>query len=367
MNTNSVPMADVTVVMPCYNRSALIVRALQSLHDQGVWPRQVIVVDDASTDNSVQTVRNWATMTGFPVVVEALARNGGVAAARNRGIELATTTYVAFLDSDDEHIGDALKKMAAALDANPGAVLAFGEGTVVTPTEIIPDAMFCHKVDMGRECELLEQETPRYRLRDAKGTMLKASMIPTCASFFRRADALAVGGMPVEFRNGEDWLFWLKLSERGDFIFVPENLARVHRHADNLTHPGNGVTTSLYKLAGFIALLDGSARIQLSTEQRAGVDGFVRAHMRVLRYQSSQLGVVAYLSVLRNLPPTQRKSLLAHLVEDPKSAIRAIARSVLSGRRLDNKLPAPQQSAKVGQAHAHAFDDEENTLSSSLQ
>ncbi|ALK95199.1 hypothetical protein AB595_27330 [Massilia sp. WF1] len=322
-------MVDVTVIMACYNRSALILRALQSLHVQTVWPRQVIVVDDASTDDSVKKVRDWAAATGFPVVVEALARNGGAAAARNHGMKLATTTYLAFLDSDDEHMGDALAKMAAAIDANPDAVLAFGDGTKVTPTETIPNAMFSSKVDMAKECELLDQEMPRYRLRNAKTTMLNASLIPTCATYFRRADALAVDGMPVAFRTGEDWLFWLKLSERGDFIYVPENLSLVHRHVDNLTHPASGVATSLAKLVGFIALLDGSAGIQIDQEQRARLQRFVRERTALLRYQSSRLGLAAYLKLLRELPSIQRQSLLAHVFEDPKSIIRAFICSVL--------------------------------------
>lgn len=329
MGKNSVPMADVTVIMACYNRSALILRALQSLYVQTVWPQQVIVVDDASTDDSVKKVRDWADATGFPVVVEALARNGGAAAARNHGMALATTTYLAFLDSDDEHVGDALAKLAGAIDANPGAVLAFGEATKVTPTETIPNAMFSSKVDMAKECELLDQTAPRYRLRDAKTTMLNASLIPTCATYFRRADALAVGGMPVEFRSGEDWLFWLKLSERGDFIYVPENISLVHRHADNLTHPASGVATSLCKLTGFIGLLDGSCGIQVNEAQRALLKRAIEERTVLLRYQSSRLGLASYVHLLRTLPALQRKSLLTKIAEDPRSVMRAFVCSVL--------------------------------------
>lgn len=328
MKNNAVPLADITVVMACYNRSDLILRALESLRSQRLWPRQVIVVDDASADNSAEVVRNWAAANNFPAIVETLAQNGGAAAARNRGIALATTTYIAFVDSDDEQMGDALEKLVSALEANPDAVLAFGEGTKVTPTASIPDAMFRSKVDFAAECELLDQDTPRYRLRDAKSTMLQASLIPTSGSFFRRADAIAVGGMPTEFRTGEDWLFWLKMSERGDFIYIPHNIACVHRHVNNLTHPGNGAETSLHKLAGFVAILDGSAGIQVNAMQRTRIESFIRNRITLLRYQSSRLGVVSYFRLLRSLPPTQRRTLFAHIIEDPKSMLRALICSV---------------------------------------
>jgi hypothetical protein len=82
-------------------------------------------------------------------------------------------------------------------------------------------------------------ELHRFKLRDPKSIFLKASLIATCSACFRRADAIEVGGMPAEYRMGEDWLFWLRLSERGDFVFVQEDLALVHRHPDNLTRPGS--------------------------------------------------------------------------------------------------------------------------------
>lgn len=328
MEKNPVHTADVTVVMACFNRASMIVRSLESIRAQRVWPRQVIVVDDASADDSVAVVRAWAAATGFPVLVEALAQNGGVAAARNRGFELATTTYIAILDSDDEQVDDALGKLVAALEANPGAAVAFADSTKVTPTERIPGAMFRSKVDMAAVCEPLHQDAERYRLHDAKTTMLKFSLIPTCSSCFRRADGLAVGGMPTGFRAGSDWLFWLRLSERGDFIYLPENLSLVHRHADNLTRPGSAVNTSRYKLAGYFALLDGSLGVSLDPAQRAAVEGYAHAHTELLRYQASLQGMGFYLHSLRSLPPPYRKGIFAHIVEDPKSMARALARSV---------------------------------------
>lgn len=323
-------MADVTVVMACYNRSDLILRALDSIRVQRIWPFQVIVVDDASTDDSVAKVQDWAKRTGFPVVVEMLERNGGAAPARNRGIELARTTFVAFVDSDDEQLGDALGKLTAALNSHPGAVLSFGEGMKVTPTEKIPDAMFRSKVDMAHACQLLSHEPPLYKLHDAKSTMLMASLIPTSASCFRRTDALAVGGMPTQFRTGEDWLFWLKLSERGDFVYVAENLACVHRHADNLTHPSTAAQTSQHKLAGFLALLDGSAGVEINVQQRERVKKLAEARTKLLRYQASRLGFGSYLRLLRNLPGPRRRSVLSHVIEDPKSIVRAVSCSMWS-------------------------------------
>lgn len=82
--------------------------------------------------------------------------------------------------------------------------------------------------------------------------------------------------MPAQFRTGEDWLFFLRLTERGDFVFYREDLARLHRHDENLTHGRVIDRTTKEKLRGYRALLDGSAGIGLTPAQSEPVLGFYR-------------------------------------------------------------------------------------------
>ncbi|MGZ5202115.1 MAG: glycosyltransferase family 2 protein [Telluria sp.] len=319
---------DVTVVMPAYNRVALIGRALDSIRAQRRWPREVIVVDDASSDGTAAEVERWSALTGFPVRVERLPRNGGAAAARNHGMRIAVSTYIAFLDSDDEHLPGALERLVLALERAPDAVVAFGDATKVTPTRSISGAMFRQKVDFDQVVDPIDPQARLYRLRDPKSTFLKASLIPTCSSCFRRADALAVGGMPTEFRTGEDWLFWLKLTQRGAFVLVADDLSIAHRHPANLTHGASSANTSRDKLVGYLGLLDGSAGITLDTRQRAFVGQLVRERAALLRYQASLLGLRGYLKYALGVPGYSRKAALAEAIADPKSMLRALISSV---------------------------------------
>jgi glycosyltransferase involved in cell wall biosynthesis len=314
---------DVTVVMPAYNRAALIGRALDSIRAQRRWPREVIVVDDASSDDTVAEVERWSARTGFPVRVERLARNGGAAAARNHGMRLAAGTYIAFLDSDDEHLPGALERLVLALEREPNAVVAFGDATKLTPTRSISGAMFRQKVDFDQVVDPIDPQARLYRLRDPKSTFLKASLIPTCSSCFRRADALAVGGMPTEFRTGEDWLFWLKLTQRGAFVLVADDLSIAHRHPANLTHGASSANTSRDKLVGYLGLLDGSAGITLDTRQRAFTKQLVRERAALLRYQASLLGLRGYFKYVLGVPGYPPKAALAGTIADPKSVVRA--------------------------------------------
>ena len=87
--------ADVTVVVPAKDRAHLLGRALDSVAAQTLLPQAVLVVDDGSTDGTAGVARAH----GADVI--RLEQSGGSGPARNRGIEAAGTTWVAFLDSDD--------------------------------------------------------------------------------------------------------------------------------------------------------------------------------------------------------------------------------------------------------------------------
>jgi len=90
----------ISVVIPLYNKAAYVVRAIESALAQGEAIREVVVVDDGSTDDSAARVEALA----HPRVRLIRQANGGVSAARNRGIEAACGDYVAFLDADDVYL-----------------------------------------------------------------------------------------------------------------------------------------------------------------------------------------------------------------------------------------------------------------------
>lgn len=334
MSTSHHLQLDVTVVMPSFNRSALITRALDSVRKQTALPKEILVVDDASSDDTVAQVEAWRDRTGFPVRIERLAKNGGVAAARNRAMELATTRYISFLDSDDEHLPETLALLVSALEECPGAVVAFGDASKVTPVKRIPHAMFGAKIDIRKIADPVgAPEQRRFKLHDAKNTFLRASLIATCSACFIREDALAVGGMPVGYKMGSDWLFWLRLAQRGDFVYVDRDVSLVHRHPDNLTKPGAAADTSIAKLAGYAAILDGALGISVDAAQRQLIEGFVDRRIALLRYQSSLLGFSGYLRYAHLVPGRPKQNLVTHMLSDPKSTVRSF---VYSFRRAPN-------------------------------
>lgn len=208
----------ISVVIPLYNKEAEIERALRSVVEQSLKPREIIVVDDGSTDGSAAIVER--VMRENPEANIRLERqeNRGVSAARNRGISLATGDYVALLDGDDcwlsGYIAEVCRLMAYYPDAD-----------VYSTAFDIVNGKRRHRAQTP-ECEgvinpAVEALAGRY------------PVIPSTATLRRKALLLA-GGFPEGMRIGEDQWLWVRLMQQGaKFCFSPQSLVRYSRTASN--------------------------------------------------------------------------------------------------------------------------------------
>jgi glycosyltransferase involved in cell wall biosynthesis len=107
-------LIQVSVVVPTFNRKILLARALQSVFSQDLPPYEIIVIDDGSTDGTMEFLAR-----NFPHVNYVYQENAGVSAARNQGIKLAMGNWIAFLDSDDAWAPTKLREQVAIIEAQP--------------------------------------------------------------------------------------------------------------------------------------------------------------------------------------------------------------------------------------------------------
>lgn len=109
----------ISVIIPVYNRERYLKEAIESVLAQTYPAIELIVVDDGSSDRSAEIAQSYPVIYYYQT-------NGGISAARNAGIALATGEFIAFLDSDDIWVTDKLAKQMAAFDANPNLEAVFG-------------------------------------------------------------------------------------------------------------------------------------------------------------------------------------------------------------------------------------------------
>ncbi|MBE2170226.1 MULTISPECIES: glycosyltransferase family 2 protein [unclassified Cobetia] len=112
----------VSIIIPCFNREEMILETLNSVYAQTYRPLELVVVDDGSTDNSIEVVKKFSRQnisdTSFKVKIYQ-QKNNGAPSARNFGLRHCTGDFIQFLDSDDILCSNKIKKQLEFLTSFP--------------------------------------------------------------------------------------------------------------------------------------------------------------------------------------------------------------------------------------------------------
>ena len=214
-------MPRVSVIIPTFNRSKKVVRAVTSVLNQSFRDFEIIVVDDNSTDNTNQALakyRSSITYVRKPV-------NRGVSAARNIGIESSAAPWIAFLDSDDYWLNDKLHVQMDFVDRSPE--------TVACQTEEI-------WMRKGRRVN------PRKRHKKPSGDIFKQSLklclVSPSSVILKRSLFEKVGFFDEGLPAAEDYDLWLRISCRYPIYLIPEELVvKEGGHEDQLSQRFSGM------------------------------------------------------------------------------------------------------------------------------
>ena len=216
----------ISIIVPLYNKEKVVRKSLESLKNQKYTDFELIIVDDGSTDRSVEIVtdfvlanESFANQSKFRLIHQV---NGGVSAARNRGIEEARGEYIAFLDADDEWLPDYLSSMALLIQEYPLCwVLA---------------SAYCYRRKDGDTLVKLEGIfSGRKGILDNYFVVASISQPPlwTSAIIVRREIIKAIGGFPLGIRLGEDLITWATLACQYKIAYTKECLAIYNQLEEN--------------------------------------------------------------------------------------------------------------------------------------
>lgn len=207
-------MQRVSVVIPARNAAGTLARAIRSVLAQSEPAYEIIVVDDASED-ATRTVAET-----FPQV-QLISRNksGGAAAARNAGIRAAQSSWIAFLDADDEWLPEKLERQNRLCRGGVSLVFCASE-------EFGADGVSLGDTFRGGpvDCSM-----------GAWRSLLKTNFIATPTVIAPRRVLLEMGGFDEQFAVGEDQDMWIRLALAGRVAYVPETLARIHVQPKSLS------------------------------------------------------------------------------------------------------------------------------------
>lgn len=202
----------ISVVIPLYNKEEQIAHTLQSVFKQTFQDFEIVVVDDGSTDNSVEEVERFDD-SRIRLIHQT---NAGVSAARNRGIEEARGELIAFLDADDEWMPEYLATQYGLYQKYPEcSVYACNyefrdsEGKV-TPTII-------RKLPFEGEDGVLSNY---FEVASCSHPPLWTSAV-----VIKKSAIQAIGGFPIGIKSGEDLLTWARLAVSGTIAYSRKSLA----------------------------------------------------------------------------------------------------------------------------------------------
>jgi glycosyltransferase involved in cell wall biosynthesis len=199
-----------SIVVPTYNRADLLGVAIESVLKQTYSDWELVIVDDGSTDNTAEVVKNY----GDARIRYIYQTNAERSAARNNGIAQATGRYICFLDSDDYYLPERL-------------ILLFSEITKIN----CPVAMFYTGVMIDKNGKLSRQATDYKRYKDVFDSI--AGNFIGCPQACISREILEEFKYHTGFRIGEDMELWLRIAQKYPVTYLDEQYTFVALEHDD--------------------------------------------------------------------------------------------------------------------------------------
>ena len=195
-------MALISVIIPVFNGEKTIYKTIESLLKQTFSHLEILVIDDGSTDSTVEIVKSIFDsrlhIYSYP--------NAGISANRNRGLGKATGEYLSFIDADDLWASDKLEAQLNALLKHPQAALAYS---------------WTDYIDMNGN--FLKSGRRITETGNVYSKLLMSNFLENGSNPLIRSEVFnTIGGFDESLTVAEDWDMWLRISACYEFVLVPE-------------------------------------------------------------------------------------------------------------------------------------------------
>ena len=250
-------MPKVSIIVPNYNYRQYLPERLASITGQTFTDYELILLDDKSTDGSGEYLREFAKNNKNKVKACVINdRNTGNPFVQwQKGIDMAEGEYVWIAESDDCCSNDLLQRLVPLLDADEKAVFAMCGSHLVDENGNGIDKNYDTWKDDDDNAFVYDSESYIKHFLLWRCTSYNASMI-----VFRRSTCLSIRHDFAALRYSGDWLFWIKMAEKGDVIVLHKRMNLFRRHSTSVTAKASGSEKQLQERLYIYAYLFGHHR-----------------------------------------------------------------------------------------------------------
>ncbi|KMQ51470.1 Glycosyl transferase [Chitinispirillum alkaliphilum] len=262
---------DISVIIPTYNCEKFISEAVESVLNQEYKPKEIIVVDDGSTDNTAQVLSKYRSN-----LIYIFQNNQGVSSARNMGIMQSTGEFLTFLDSDDIWLPEKLKVHVNSLKRYPNACAYILNMQMERNNRYESDFFSFRNLQFSGDGELYIKRPLcsqlKYQFAWVQNTMIRKKYLDCSALFLKGQNIF------------EDFDFFCRLALKGPWFVSKEIQVRVMRRTTATENLSNARTRypeqSLNGMLGILEKLNSLEKIT-KTESRT-IDKMIFAYRREL-------------------------------------------------------------------------------------
>lgn len=209
----------VSIITPVYNGQDFLDRSIKSVLAQTYENWELFLIDDGSSDNSVQIIENYLEDNRIKLLRN--ESNSGIPTTRNKGIENSTGEFIALLDQDDEWLPHKLEKQVSRfLEIDDSFGLIYSNVEVRTDQGILSD--------QKKEIE------PEASIQSNLELMLSRNLITSPTAMVKRKALEEVGLFDESIRwGGDDYDLWIRIAHKFKFDYIDEVLCIRHEHQQN--------------------------------------------------------------------------------------------------------------------------------------
>ncbi len=307
------PRPSISVVVPNYNHAPYLAQRIRSIQEQTWPPDEILVLDDASTDNSLGVI---AAIRDPRLRLIPSERNSGNPFLQwNKGIRAAISQFIWIAESDDWADSGLLSTLVPPLIDDPSLAVSGCNSVIVRGGQVTTETTADWNAILDAE-----RWTSEYRAvgsEEVKSYLARENTLPNASGVvFRKSLWSQVGGVPEHLRYAGDWLFWSRLLLLGNLYYSPAPLNHFRRHPESTT--AGAVRSGRLLMDRLEVVRSLLSAVSFPREQRRGivqhhVDHVFWACLNPLNRTSGRMGIRLTCALLR-LDPRSVVRIVRHLV-----------------------------------------------------